>query len=177
MAYTTTTQVRQLLPNLLLSEDIIGTVESGALIILNYPAISVPTIEKLGVTSENLVLGIDYTFSRPNRVTLTVPADGEDFICSTHLGISDTILTDIIEQAEAIITAEFLYLTNPGATYMATLSSWLAAAIYLKSYCASNKIEMDKADVFMKLATDMLDNLQNKNIRKYSMRLVTADDY
>lgn len=155
MAYTTSTDVRKVLPNLLISEDYIGTVTSGTAITLNVNAIACPTILKDTTT---LVVDTDYTFVRPDAVTLGVAASGENFIATVHTGESDTVLDGIITQADEIIDDYFYQYSGngPGSAVKASFSKWLSAALYLYSYGAGSEEDVAKGDMLYKQAFDSM---------------------
>jgi hypothetical protein len=158
LSYTTALSVRKALPTLLIDEDYLGTLESGTFLELHNPARAVPTLYQ---DDEELTLDVDYTFKRPTTITLTSSADGENYIALCYYAISDADLDIIIGRADNIIDTYFMYLSKPGETYLADISTWLSASIYLKEYATATEENMTRADALYKLAMDTMETLKD----------------
>jgi hypothetical protein len=57
-----------------------------------------------------------------------------------------------------------MYLSKPGETYLADISTWLSASIYLKEYATATEENMTRADNLYKLAMDTLETLKENFI-------------
>lgn len=153
MSYTTTANVRAVLPALLQDDDDLGVVGTGVYISLNNPAFAVPTIEKNGSV---LVINTDYTFTRPLSIILTIAANSEQYIAQCYYGISEIGLSEIIAVADRIIDDYFFQFDSPGEEYKQDWSNWLSATIYLQQYCIASEENLTKADRLEKMAMDAM---------------------
>ena len=124
MTYTTPNKVRNLLPDLLTECQDIGVVDSGTFMQLDNSAKAVPTILK---DATELVVTTDYTFIQPRAISLTVAADGENFIAHTHIAFSDDEINEFIGQSDRIIDNEFANQATPADEYLDDWSQWLTA--------------------------------------------------
>ncbi len=129
MAYTTAVKVRNLLPDLLIEEDIIGTLDSGTHLVLTNPAFGVPTILKDNTT---LTLTTDYTFTQPREIALGVAATGEHFTATVYIAFSDSEINSFIGESDRIIDNFFVNLTAPASEYQDDWSKYLSAAKILR---------------------------------------------
>ncbi len=151
--YTTAIAVRRMLPTLLIDEDLLGNVSSGTNIRLSVPALDVVSLTANGTD-------VEFTFVRPDRITLSVAATNQSFIALCYYGISDARLDELIEQADTIINTEFLYLQKPAETYLTTISTWIATSLYLKGYTTATDENTARADSYMKMASDTIKSLR-----------------
>lgn len=125
MAHTTNTKVRNLLPDLLISEDILGTLASGTHLLLTNPAFGVPSILK---DSTTLTLTTDYAFVQPRTVTLGTAAAGEHYTATVYISFSDSEIDSFIGESDRIIDNFFVNLTTPASEYLDDWSKYLSAA-------------------------------------------------
>lgn len=153
MAYTTAAKVRAMLPTLLIDTDDLGTSFSGTNLTLNYPAYDIPTLLKNGVSTE-------FTFARPDSITLNSAADGERYIATVYYGISDTEIDAIIVAADRVILDSFSKYDLPGAGYLEDWSSMLSAARYLRMYASATDENVAKANALSKMVTDAMKSYQ-----------------
>jgi hypothetical protein len=151
MSNTTADEVRKALPSLLYNDEPIGEIEAGFYIELSIPAVDVPTILKDGST---LTKGTDFTFIRPDQITLTVEAAGEEFITQCYYGQTDTIIDGIIDKADRIITDFFASYGSPSALYAKDWSTWLSASIYLMQYAGGTDGGLELSREYNKKAKD-----------------------
>jgi len=126
--YTIPDTVREILPDLLVAEDNIGTVSTGTTITLTNPVFGVPTIIQ---DTSTIYESVDYTFIQPQDVTLLSAATGENYIAHTHIGFSDPQLIKFIAKSDRKIDDTFYSLTEPTAAYKDDWSAMLTAAYIL----------------------------------------------
>ena len=146
--YTIAAKVRKLLPTLLIDDDDLGISYSGKNLTLTYPAFDVPTILKDGVSITA------FTFERPDKIALTVAADGERFIAQTYRGISDTDIETLIATSDRIIDAEFTGYNLPASGYLEDWSGILSAARYYRLYATATEDNISKAEGLEKIVKD-----------------------
>ena len=127
--YTIPDTVREILPDLLVADDDIGTVSSGTSITLHKPAAGVPTIIKDTTT---LYDSTDYDFTKPRKITLGSAATGENFIAHVHIAFSDPQLIKFIAKSDRKIDDYFYGKTTPTAGYLDDWSAHLTAAYILR---------------------------------------------
>lgn len=127
--YTIPDTVREILPDLLVADDDIGTVASGTSITLHKPAAGVPTIIKDTTT---LYDSTDYDFVKPRAITLGSAATGENFIAHVHIAFSDPQLIKFIAKSDRKIDDYFYGKTAPTAGYKDDWSAHLTAAYILR---------------------------------------------
>lgn len=142
--------------NLLYSVDYIGNVESGTYVETNIDAVDAPYVFKNGIQLDK---GVDYTFTRPRTLALTLAADSEEYIAHLYTGAEDAVITELIVQADQIIDDRmYMYDQNgPSAAQKKTWSIWLASGLYLSSYGLGVEEDLAKSDYYMKLAADSMD--------------------
>lgn len=121
--------VRDLLPDILMAEDYIGSVASGTSITLTNPVFGVPSILK---DTAILYESTDYTFIQSQAVTLLVAALGENYTVRTHIGFSDVQLRKFITKSDRKIRSIFYNLVEPSAEHRSDWSAMLTAAYVLK---------------------------------------------
>lgn len=150
MAYTAALDVRKALLGILYTEDDVGEIESGTHVALTAPALDVPTILKDATT---LTKDTDYTFVRPDKITLGVAATGENFIAQCSHGVTDTVLDEKIAAADRIIDDYFAQMSSaPASANAGDWSKWLAGSFYL----SDGGIDLDRAKELYKRAMDAM---------------------
>lgn len=127
--YTIPDTVREILPELLVAEDHIGTVSSGTSITLTNPVYGVPSMIQ---DSTTLYESVDYTFIQPQAVTLLSAATGENYIAHTHIAFSDPQLIKFIAKSDRKIDDMFYSSTAPTAAYKDDWSAMLTAVYILR---------------------------------------------
>ena len=121
--------VREILPELLMSEDHVGVISSGTTLTLTNPALGVPSILK---NTDIIYESTNYAFKQPQTVTLSVAATGENFIAHTHIGFSNAQLIKYIARSDRKINNLFANLTAPTSSYALDWSAMLTASYVLK---------------------------------------------
>lgn len=154
MAYTTAAKVRAILPTLLIDTDDLGSSFSGTNLTLNYPAYDVPTLLKNDVSTE-------FTFVRPDSITLSVAANSERYIATVYYGISDTEIDAIIAASDRVILDSFSKYDLPSAGYLEDWSSMLSAARYLRMYASATDENIAKAVELEKIVTKAIESYKD----------------
>ena len=153
MGYTTIDAVRRLLPDLLISEEDLGTQASGKVLTLVNSAVGVPNILKDDTVLADVT---DYTFTQPRRITLSVAASGENFIATTHITFSDTDITTFIEESDRFIDNKFINLTAPSSVHKGDWSRYKTGSKILRVTAKGDEDRLAWADSFDKIADDSI---------------------
>lgn len=151
MSYTTALKVRKILPTSLINDDDLGLSYSGTNLTLNYPAYDVSEILKDGVTTT-------FTFLRPDKITLSVAADGERYIATVYQGIPDTDIEAIITSTDRVILDAFIKYDLPSVGYLEDWSSMLSAARYLRQYASATEENIEKVTMLETFVTDAMND-------------------
>lgn len=164
MGYTEVSDVRRALPGLLSDIDYIGVVESGSHITTNVYGIGCPTMLKNGI---EIVVNTDYTFVRPDTITLGTNANGEEYHCMMDVGAEDLTISTMIEQADQMINSKF-YGSHiaPSTEIKKTWSTYMSCGLYIGAYCAGSEEDTAKADFFLDLAHKGMDDYITYTLRE-----------
>ena len=167
--FTSAAKVRALLPTLLMDDDILGVSYSGTNLVLNYPSYDVPTILIDGVSSTA------FTFERPDKITLTNAADGEQYIAQVYKGLPDADIDGLIDTSDRIIRVKFTNDDLPAAEYLEDWSSALTASRYLKLYCSGSEENLDKAKALEKAVFDDMDSYIDNTVKSAGSMIVKVN--
>lgn len=154
MSYSTAVDVRKILPTLLIDVDDLGSSFSGTNLTLNYPAYDISTLLKDGVSTE-------FTFVRPDSITLNSAADGERYIATVYYGIDDVDIDIIIASADRVILDSFSKYDLPASGYLKDWSSMLSAARYLRMYTSATDENIAKASELEKIVMKAIESYKD----------------
>lgn len=154
--YSLPDDVREILPELLMTSENLGSVVSGIALILTSSALGVPRILKDG---SNLYASVDYTFVQPRSITLDTAADSENYIAYIHKGFADQQIIKFISRSDRKIDNFFFGVDSASVAYKRDWSSMLTASYILK-ITSKGSIEM------MNWATS-LENVALKAMQSY----------
>lgn len=172
--YTIPDTVRDILPDLLVADDDIGTVSSGTSITLTNSVFGVPSIIKDTTT---LYDSTDYDFVKPRAVTLGSAASGENYIAHVHIAFSDPQLIKFIAKSDRKIDDFFYGVTTPTAGYLDDWSALLTAGYILKIKAKGDPDMIAWATSLEKIATDaMVEYKKNTGGTVFDDTAVTRDD-
>ena len=172
--HTTTLKVRNLIPDLLIATDDIGTVASGTSITLHKPAVAVPTMLK---DAAEIVITTNYTFVQPRAITLLVAASNENYIANCHLAFTDTELVTFIGESDRIIDNYFVNLTAPASEYLDDWSKYLTSSKVIRAVSKGNPDMLKWAGSMEKIAMDgMSEYLKRTSAGVFDDSAVTRSD-
>lgn len=172
--YTIPDTVREILPDLLVAEDNIGTVASGTTITLTNPVFGVPSILQDTTT---LYESTNYTFIKPQAVTLLSAATGENYIAHTHIAFSDPQLIKFIAKSDRKIDDMFSNSTAPTAPYKDDWSAMLTASYILTITSRGDPDTLKWAAGLEKTVTDaMAAYMDNTGMTGFDDAGVVRDD-
>ena len=136
--YSFPENVREILPDLLMSSENLGGVTSGTSLMLTSSALGVPRILK-NVT--NLYESTDFTFTQPKSITLGIAASGENYTAYINKGFTDEQLIKFISRSDRRIDNFFFGLTVATPAHKADWSSMLTAS-YVMKISSKGEIEL-----------------------------------
>ena len=172
--HTLPENVREILPDLLIAEDDVGTISSGTTLTLTNAVFGVPSILQ---DTTMLFESTNFTFIKPRAVTLLVAASGENYIAHVHVGFSDDQLLKFIARSDRKIDDFFFGVTTPPASYLDDWSSLLTAAYILRIKAKGDKSMLDWATSLEDQATNaMMAYKQNSGAGSNDYSKVTRDD-
>ena len=169
MAHTTAATVRAVLPGLLMRDDDLGIIESGTNLTLHDPAVEVPTILKITIstmTESTLTEGTDYDFVRSMTIKLGSAATGERYIAQCYHGPTSTQLDNIISFADRVIDDFFYNYDTPPAAILSDWSARLAASFYLIQYATATEENIVRGKEMEKIVKDSMAEYRKNTLFK-----------
>jgi hypothetical protein len=151
--YASVSDLREMLRNILLNEEVFVEVQ-GTDLALNEQLYSVSGVTKNG----NLLSESEYQFIPPNKLILTVDLILADVtIVTGDVGKSNADLVKLLESADRIIDEERDELHDPNPPSLFTdIAKWLAGSLYLSYYAAQTETEQKRASILHNRAASAL---------------------